>query len=447
MSANFIPTFNGYNSVNTLRVWTQRVLPYTYDDSLSYLENLYKIIDRLNDLIINNDSTVHNIESLKEAFSSLQNYVNNYFDSEDFKSDISDKLDSMAADGTLTDLLSQLEAALIGRIETVEGAISELENNDNNLATQITSLGVKQANETCVHYQNTQSSIISGNLLEYHDWRTPGAGKIINYTYGDHDGTLSDPYESLDQAMQLSCNVLSADGRFNITQGGYYAINRKLFNNASLHVFSTATAPVYLVLTIAADVEVNTYEAHVNINGGDNGIVILYRDVANGDFTKQGHAALYFEGGTVHMTNVDFRTCAEFFGTTGRLINCKARQLIAGQGARLHINGGTYGGGGYMTDNARAPIIAQTNAQICLETYNGVSPTWLGKSTPYTRLIEVSNATLIQRAFPTYAAGIANEGIYGHYAIVISTATALSDAANMGSGNSWEYCLSPNSLV
>lgn len=47
-NANFTPTFRGYSGQKEFKYWCQKILPLTYDDSLSYYELLCKLIDYIN---------------------------------------------------------------------------------------------------------------------------------------------------------------------------------------------------------------------------------------------------------------------------------------------------------------------------------------------------------------------------------------------------------------
>lgn len=68
------------------------VLPQVYGDELSYYELLNKVIDRCNEVGI--------------TVNELIDYVNHYFDSLDVQNMINAKLDEMAQDGTLADLIN-----------------------------------------------------------------------------------------------------------------------------------------------------------------------------------------------------------------------------------------------------------------------------------------------------------------------------------------------------
>ena len=138
------PSMGTYNTPKTFRFWCQKVLPLVYDDSLSYYELLCKVVDYLNrtmedvntavDDITNLNSAFGQLENhvnasetaLLQAYTDLQNYVNNYFDSLDFQQAVSDKLDEMASDGTLDALLLPHFNTYV---ETTDAQIQEITEN------------------------------------------------------------------------------------------------------------------------------------------------------------------------------------------------------------------------------------------------------------------------------------------------------------------------------
>lgn len=117
------PSMGTYNAPKTFRFWCQKVLPLVYDDSLSYYELLCKVVDYLNKTMEDVNTAVEDVTNLNNAFGSLenhvnatetallqaytdlQNYVNNYFANLDVQEEINNKLDSMAEDGTLDAIL------------------------------------------------------------------------------------------------------------------------------------------------------------------------------------------------------------------------------------------------------------------------------------------------------------------------------------------------------
>lgn len=105
------------NKLGTFRFWCQKVLPLVYDDSLSYYELLCKVVNYLNNVIENVDTLNENINqintdvtqeitNLQNAFNTLQNYVDNYFNNLDVTNEINNKLDEMAEDGTLSEIIA-----------------------------------------------------------------------------------------------------------------------------------------------------------------------------------------------------------------------------------------------------------------------------------------------------------------------------------------------------
>ena len=97
--ANYTPTLAGYSGQGSFRFWCQTVLPLVYDDSLSYYEMLNKVVKYLNNVISDISNVETNVTSLLDAYNSLQEYVNTYFDSLDVQEEINNKLDGMASDG------------------------------------------------------------------------------------------------------------------------------------------------------------------------------------------------------------------------------------------------------------------------------------------------------------------------------------------------------------
>ncbi len=117
--------------IGAFRFWCQKVLPLVYDDSISYYELLNKVVVYLNNVISDFNTVAENFDNLDAAFDTLQesyndtknallsaydqlqSYVNNYFDNLDVQEEINNKLDEMAEDGSLSDLLEPFISAQI----------------------------------------------------------------------------------------------------------------------------------------------------------------------------------------------------------------------------------------------------------------------------------------------------------------------------------------------
>ena len=129
--ANFTPTMQGYTGQGSFRFWCQTVLPLVYDDSLSYYELLNKVVNYLNNVISDVSAVETNVgeiassfdnlqgyvntnyNQLVDAYNTLEGYVNDYFTNLDVQQEINTKLDIMANDGSLSNLLTPLMPNLV----------------------------------------------------------------------------------------------------------------------------------------------------------------------------------------------------------------------------------------------------------------------------------------------------------------------------------------------
>lgn len=110
--ANFTPELEEFTGIQPFRYWCQKVLPISYDDSLSYYELLSKLVEHMNTFIDDVDGLYKDVKNLRNAYIQLQTWVNNYFDDLDISSEIDKKLDSMVTDGTLSNLIRPIVAAV-----------------------------------------------------------------------------------------------------------------------------------------------------------------------------------------------------------------------------------------------------------------------------------------------------------------------------------------------
>ena len=92
MSDNFV-------ELKPFRFWCQKVLPLTYDESLSYYELLCKCVDYINKCIEDLNLLNEDVSELKLAMTALTEYVHNYFSSLDVQREINKALDKLAGNG------------------------------------------------------------------------------------------------------------------------------------------------------------------------------------------------------------------------------------------------------------------------------------------------------------------------------------------------------------
>lgn len=64
------------------KFWCQKVLPLVYDDSLSYYEVLCKVVDYINKIIADMQTTDAEITELQNEINQIQMWINNFETSE-----------------------------------------------------------------------------------------------------------------------------------------------------------------------------------------------------------------------------------------------------------------------------------------------------------------------------------------------------------------------------
>lgn len=97
----------GREDLKPFKAWFQKTLPLAYDDSLTYQELLYKLIAKINEVVESQNQTNENFDELYALFVQLKDYVDNYFKNLDVQEEINNKLDEMAADGTLESIVAK----------------------------------------------------------------------------------------------------------------------------------------------------------------------------------------------------------------------------------------------------------------------------------------------------------------------------------------------------
>lgn len=141
MSANFSPTLQPYKETGAFRYWCQHVIPLVYDDSLSYYELLCKVVNYLNDVISNVDGLHTDVEDLLTAYNELQEYVNNYFSDLNVQTQIDNKLDKMAQDGTLANIINdEIFNQINSDISVLKSKVATIETDITNIDTDITNI-------------------------------------------------------------------------------------------------------------------------------------------------------------------------------------------------------------------------------------------------------------------------------------------------------------------
>ena len=124
-------------------------LPSAFYDTMTYYESLVWLYKYLNDTVI---PTINNngeaVEELQDAFITLETFISEYFDNLDVQEEINNKLDEMAENGTLMNLIKRyvdpIYEAYEGRInQTVEDLDERIDLQDEDISAFKTTVNTK----------------------------------------------------------------------------------------------------------------------------------------------------------------------------------------------------------------------------------------------------------------------------------------------------------------
>lgn len=89
-------------------------------DALTTYQLISKVVEYLNKVIKSQNTLVDNVNNLSLAFQQLHDYVEHYFDNLDVQEEINNKLDQMAEDGTLQEIITAyIQANVAWTFDTV----------------------------------------------------------------------------------------------------------------------------------------------------------------------------------------------------------------------------------------------------------------------------------------------------------------------------------------
>lgn len=127
------------------RFWVQTALPLVYDDSLSYYELLCKVIDYINNFINTENQFAEVIEEYTAKVDQIQQYVDGYFESADFKELVDNALDRMASDGEFDSIIEPIINAAMQDVTdvmvTVEGMVNDISDRVDTVEGNVTAQG------------------------------------------------------------------------------------------------------------------------------------------------------------------------------------------------------------------------------------------------------------------------------------------------------------------
>ena len=125
-------------------------LPSSFYSSMSYYESMVWLYEYIkNELIpvINNNSEV--TQEIQSTFSQLEEYITNYFENLDLQEEVNNKLDEMAEDGSLTELIKNYSDPILNELVTeTEATLSQI---NTNITENFDTINTLNSNKNYIH--------------------------------------------------------------------------------------------------------------------------------------------------------------------------------------------------------------------------------------------------------------------------------------------------------
>lgn len=98
---------NFINNLDNFRSCCRKVIALTFAENMTLYENVCAVITKLNEVIDSQNMVIDQVNALTILFQELKKFVEDYFDNLDVQEEINNKLDEMAKDGTLAEIINQ----------------------------------------------------------------------------------------------------------------------------------------------------------------------------------------------------------------------------------------------------------------------------------------------------------------------------------------------------
>lgn len=289
MGIDYTPSFVNYTGQGKFRFWCQSVLPLVYDDSLSYMELLNKMVIYLNNTIQDVAAVETNVDALLNAYNQLQTYVNDYFDNLDVQDEINIKLDGLVEDGTMDKLLEPFVTAQVpGLVETglpgvVENQIDDVVANqiDDVVGEQIGDVVAEQIPNQVTRWLNDNVTPVGSAVAVDSSLSIKGAAADAKVT-GNKLSDLKNATESIYAvvAYKIEINALNKVVPFFVNAGDVITVTAKnggAITVGEIHLLRADGTDDYWLINNYESRSINIRESFVSAflsNGTAQSIVI-----------------------------------------------------------------------------------------------------------------------------------------------------------------------------
>ena len=146
--------------------YTIGMIPTSYKESLTYEEQLWWFCDFLQNTVI---PTVNNngqaVEELQNLYVELKSYVDNYFDNLDVQTEINNKLDQMAQDGTLQNIITNfLKLNSLITFDTVNDLKNSINLAENSFARTLGFYNIDDGGQALYKIKKTSEDLVANEM-------------------------------------------------------------------------------------------------------------------------------------------------------------------------------------------------------------------------------------------------------------------------------------------
>lgn len=292
MSSHINPEMQPTRDLSSYKFYSQKVLPLVYDESISYYEVLCKVVTYLNTVIDNVNADIDNIETIQQAFLTLQQYVNDFFSDVEQLQDYTDRAETaaLAAQGYSASAASHSASAATYASNSANSSVSSASSATSAANSAATSAEMASSAATSASNAATssstaitkasQASTSASNALSSANTAAQKAVEASNSaTSAEEDSLIAEGYAV---GKQNGVNV-DTNSEYYHNNAKYYASQAESAGNNAPAIVSSASGDIAtfhdgaddrnvesLVCTIELEQDLHGQDAPYPAGGGKN---------------------------------------------------------------------------------------------------------------------------------------------------------------------------------